>query len=101
MCPHSAAFRRQSSHGPSFPVSVALNLVLAAKSSWAGALKDKKGNGQQIVEPGESSLRQLLRKAKQPRWFPNAAKAVSVQPAVPLREFQLIKFISEMTVVPP
>lgn len=36
-----------------FPVSVALSLVLAAKSSYAGALKDKKGNGQEIVEPGE------------------------------------------------
>lgn len=50
MYPHSAASRHQSSHG-SFPVWVVLNLVLAAKPSYAGTLKDKNGLGHQIVEP--------------------------------------------------
>lgn len=34
-------------------MSAVLNLVLAAKSSEAGALKDKTGIGQWLVEPGE------------------------------------------------
>jgi hypothetical protein len=32
-----------TSPAPAFPVSVTLNLVLAAKSLYAGALEDKKG----------------------------------------------------------